>query len=68
MGKEREKERKKKKEKPQTSFENQFVVRAWSARQRLSRSGILKTLGATGSTWAAPRLALTLLRCPWSWA
>lgn len=41
---EKKRERKKKKEKPQTSFENQLAVWAWSACPTLSDSGILKTL------------------------
>lgn len=60
-GKEGEREGK---EKPQTSFESQFVGRAWSwsARRRLGDSGILKTLGSRGTAEACPRpLVLTLL-------
>lgn len=46
------------KEKPQTSFESQFVGRAWSARRRLGHSGILKTLGSRGDRLGCALLVL----------
>ncbi|KAM7318308.1 hypothetical protein ACRRTK_023045 [Alexandromys fortis] len=59
-------------EKPQTSFANQFAARAWSARRRLNRSGILKTPeapGAPGCPQPVPRLPSppTLLRRARGW-
>lgn len=57
-------------EKPQTSFENQFVGRAWSARRRPGHSAILKTPGGPPIAGAASCLPSppTLLRRPRCWA
>lgn len=62
-GKEGEREGK---EKPQTSFESQFVGRAWSwsARRRLGDSGILKTLGSRGDRRGLSSPPCPHLACP----